>query len=322
MKVGFLGTAHIHTPGFLGHLKEVGIPVVAVYDHDEARAAMNAEKTGARVGSLTDVIHDPEVGALVICSETNRHEQLVGLAAPSGKPLFVEKPIGIDANSAAAMATAIEQGGGLFQTGYRMRGEAAVQTVRRELLAGAFGTVTRARVAVCHSGALGGWFDGEWRWMADRSQAGVGAFGDLGTHGLDLLLWLFGEVDRVTGALSMGTARYAGCDELGEATIVFQSGVIATLTASWDDVACPVRLEVAGTGGHAQLGSELVLWGADGKRREVELAPEVPAGFGAFTAALLGKSGELVSPRAAAYCDRVMEAIYLAAESRSWRELG
>ena len=30
--------------------------------------------------------------------------------------------------------------------------------------------------------------------MADPAQAGVGGFGDLGTHSLDILLWLMGDV--------------------------------------------------------------------------------------------------------------------------------
>jgi predicted dehydrogenase len=54
------------------------------------------------------------------------------------------------------------------------------------------GKITRARGSNCHSGSLGGWFDKEYRWMADPKIAGVGAFGDLGTHKLDIL-------DAVTG---------------------------------------------------------------------------------------------------------------------------
>ena len=47
--------------------------------------------------------------------------------------------------------------------------------------------------------------------------AGIGAFGDLGTHSLDLLLMLSGNVSRTTAAVSAGTARYPGCDEEAKA---------------------------------------------------------------------------------------------------------
>ena len=45
--------------------------------------------------------------------------------------------------------------------------------------------------------AINGVFRGDWAWMADPTQAGVGAFGDLGTHKLDLLLFLIGETARL-----------------------------------------------------------------------------------------------------------------------------
>ena len=98
-----------------------------------------------------------------------------------------------------------------------------------------------------------GLFDGEWRWMADVKQAGVGAFGDLGTHGLDVLLWLLGDVDAVTGTIDAGTARYPDCDEVGEAILRFRNGVIATLAGAWDDVANPVQFLISGTEAHASI---------------------------------------------------------------------
>ena len=53
--------------------------------------------------------------------------------------------------------------------------------------------------------------------MADVKQAGVGGFGDLGTHGLDILMWWMGDqpVEKTTASLAKGSARYPACDELG-----------------------------------------------------------------------------------------------------------
>ena len=44
----------------------------------------------------------------------------------------------------------------------------------------------------------------EWRWMADPKIAGVGAFGDLGTHKLDILMWLLGDIESVTADIKSG----------------------------------------------------------------------------------------------------------------------
>jgi predicted dehydrogenase len=128
----------------------------------------------------------------------------------------VEKPLGMGAADAYRMADAIEAAGVLFQTGYFMRGQPIHLFLREQLAAGSFGKVTRFRHTNCHQGSLKGWFDTEWRWMADTAQAGVGGFGDLGTHSLDILLWLMGHVDDATASIKVATGRYGDCDEYGE----------------------------------------------------------------------------------------------------------
>lgn len=223
------------------------------------------------------------------------------------------------------MARMLNEAGVIFSSGYFMRGEPIMQTLKRMVDEGAFGTITRVRASNCHSGALGGWFDGEWRWMADLRRAGVGAFGDLGTHGLDLLLWMFGDVEAVTAATSTGTGRYDDCDELGEGLLRFKSGAIGTITAGWDDVANPVRFLISGTEGHAVVfDNQLYLQSsgveeADGKTPWTQLDPAVAAGYDGFLARLSGDAGaSLVSPDEAAYRTRVFEALYEGANRGQW----
>ncbi len=170
-------------------------------------------------------------------------------AAAAKKHMFVEKPLGMAAADAYSMAEAVKQAGVLFQTGYFQRGLPFNQFLRAEIAAGHFGQVTRIRLTNCHAGSLKGWFDTEWRWMADPAQAGIGGFGDLGTHSLDLLLWMMGEVKDVTASIKVVTGRYGDCDETGEGIINFANGAIGTLAAGWVDVAHPVTHFVSGTQG-------------------------------------------------------------------------
>ena len=258
------------------------------------------------MASIAELAQDSGVDGYVICSETVHHLDLVKQLAGTGKPMFVEKPMGFNAEQSRAIRKLLEDHGIVFQTGYFSRGVPMFRTLKRKVDEGFFGDITRVRASCCHSGALGGWFDGEWRWMADRSQSGVGAFGDLGTHVLDLLMWMFGVVSSATAVLSPGTGRYDGCDEVGEALLKFSNGIVGTLAASWDDVADPVRMQVAGTQGHATLGSDLLLAGSDGKFEKAELLEQVPSGFGAFLDFLEGKTVDLVTParsRAKGYND-------------------
>ena len=327
--IALVGCAHIHTPGFIGQMnKNENVAVKYVYDHETARAEKRAGEITSGPTVVTDldqILSDADVSAIVVCTETNRHEAVVLPAAAAKKNLFVEKPLGFAARDAYSMAKAIEDAGVLYQTGYFMRGDANIQTIRAQVAAGAFGKITRVRGSNCHSGALGHWFDTDWRWMADPKIAGVGAFGDLGTHALDILLWLMGPVTTCTAQIDPGTNVYDGCDETGEGILRFASGMIGTVAAAWDDVANPLSYMVSGTEGHAAiLDGKLYLKsekieGADGKTPYASLSPAAPAGFAAFLDAITGKEGvELVTPAEAAYRSAVMEAMYVGAKSDTW----
>jgi predicted dehydrogenase len=324
--LAFLGCAHIHAPNFLKTVAgRDDVQVKTVWDHDAARGQRRADEVGARfIGDLRPILADPEIDAVVICSETDRHQELVLAAAEHRKAMFVEKPLGLGARDANAMADAIERAGVTFQTGYFRRGDPIHLFLKQHVDAGTFGRITRIRGSNCHAGALNGWFDTEWRWMADPKIAGCGAFGDLGTHALDIMIWLLGEVAECTATLSAGTARYGDCDETGEGVMRFKSGPIGTLAAAWDDLANPVSLLISGTDAHAAvINGELFLTskklpGADGKTAWRDLPPKQPAGLDAFLDAVTGKPATLVRAREAAYRSAVTEALYDGAARRAW----
>ncbi|MDQ3329000.1 MAG: Gfo/Idh/MocA family oxidoreductase [Chloroflexota bacterium] len=325
-----LGCAHIHTPGFIKRLQaRSDIQVKSVWDHDAARARLAAENLGASVVNEPDALwSDAEVGAVIICSETVRHSDLVLAGAAAKKHMFVEKPLGVDAAGAYEMADAIETAGVIFQTGYFMRGNPANRFVREQIAQGAFGTITRVRTAVGHSGSLGGMFDTDWRWMADTKQAGLGGFGDLGTHALDLLLWLMGDegrVESVTATIGRATSRYGDTDEYGEGQLRFANGAVGTLGAGWVDLANPFQLLVSGTRAHAHVIDGALYFksedveGADGAEPWTELPEAWPHAFELFLDAVTGVPDvPLVTPREAALRSAVMEAMYHGAEHGTW----
>jgi predicted dehydrogenase len=333
-QLAFVGVAHIHTPQFIKMVRErPGVGVKSVWDPNPARATPRAaELNAAVVTDPSQIWSDREVDAVVICSETHRHPDLVRAAAASGKHLFVEKPLGVTADESYAMADAITRAGVVFQTGYFRRSDPIHRFLKSEIGNGHFGRITRARASNCHSGALGGWFDAkpddpanDWRWMADPKQAGVGAFGDLGTHSLDILLWLLGDVDSVTASLDAGTNRYDGCDETGEALLRFKSGTLATLAAAWDDLANPASLVISGTEAHAAVLNDKLFYtckrvaGADGKSPWTDLPEALPHAFQLFLDAVAGDRGApLVTPAEAAYRSAVMHAIYDGAARHAW----
>ena len=335
--VALVGCAHIHTPGFVRRLQaRADIRTVAVWDREAGRAETCSGQLGAPAVENIDAIwEDDGIEGVIICSETDQHEALVLAAAAAGKHMFVEKPLGMGAPDAYLMADAIEQAGVLFQTGYFQRGIPAHQFLRELIGRGVFGQITRARFTSCHGGALRDIFTPQWLWMTDVKQAGVGAFGDLGTHALDLMLWMLGDVERVTAALQVVLEKYGpDCDETGEALFYFESGVIGSLAAAWVDAAGPITAEINGTEGHAYVRDRSDLFitsdnleGADGESAWTELPAEWPHALDLFLDALNERDPQrraavpLVGAREAAYRSAVMEAMYRAAADGSWVSL-
>lgn len=320
--IAFAGCAHSHTPSFVKMTTERAdeFKVVKVWDHDQARAKMNAEKLNAAVCETPEEIaNDPSIDAVIITSETNRHKELAALMANAGKHLFIEKPLGFAASDAKEMAQLIRSKGIIFQTGYFMRGIGAIRQIKKLADEGKFGTITRMRFSNCHTGSLGGWFDTDWRWMADPSIAGCGAFGDLGTHALDIIMWILGRPSKVTASIHTVTARYgAECDESGEALLEFPSGAIATLASGWVDHSNPMLCEISGTKAHAAIIFDKFYFSDNERkypenRQPLEEVPgNLPHAFQLFLDKVCGKDIEvpLVDVFEAADRNIVMEAAY------------
>ena len=142
-------------------------------------------------------------------------------------------------SDAERMARAIEDAGVHFQTGYFMRGMPAHQFLREQVRAGSFGSITRLRHSNFHAGALRNIFTPNYLWMTRLDESGIGGFGDLGTHSLDIMLWLLGDVEAVAATFASHTGHYNGLDETGEALLRFSSGVIGSLGAGWLDIETP-----------------------------------------------------------------------------------
>src|SRR5258708_21749328 len=134
-QLALVGCAHIHTPGFIKRLNNrTDVKVKYTWDYDLERAKKSAAALNTQaIDDVNKIWSDPEIDAVIICAETNRHEPLVLAGAKAHKHLFVEKPLGMGASDAYRMAQAIDQAGVLFSTGYFMRSEPIHQFLRQHV---------------------------------------------------------------------------------------------------------------------------------------------------------------------------------------------
>jgi len=322
ISLAIAGLAHPHLPTFVAAIgKRANMKIAAVWDEDNALAQKWATQTGARAAREPgEIWKDQQIEVAVICSPTAKHADLVISAANARKNLYVEKPLGVGAKDSSAMADAIEKAGIIFQTGYVFRSEGVHLFLRQQIKAGAFGTITRARCCNANAGILSGQFDpGQpFAWMMDE-KAGGGAFADGGTHALDLLMWLLGDVTSVSAMLGGATHKFKA-DEFGEALVQFKSGAIGSVAAGWVDVANPVTLQIAGTEGNAAIVRHQLFFksskvpGADGTKPWPDLPAALAQPIDLFLDALEGKkNAPLCTAREAASRCAVMEAIYRSA---------
>lgn len=325
--LALLGAAHMHTPMFLQMLSlREDVKIRSVWDHDSARAQKWAAQCEAKIAaSPTEALADPAVAGVLVLSETSLHAELAVAAAKAGKHVFVEKPLGVGANDARAIADAVEKAGVLFTTGYHLRSVPKYIFVKENVDAGNLGRIVRVHCSFCNDCLLQGEFDNESKWTVDPKWGSLGAFADTGTHALDVLMWLMGDVESVSAEIRSLTGRYPNCDETGQGMLRFKNGVTGTISAGWIEPENPVELLVAGTEGHAAIFNGRLhlrtkkVPGADGARPWGKLPPGPDHPVLQFASAVAGQKDQpLVKPREAAARVQVMQALYQAAKERKW----
>ncbi|MCO8304622.1 Gfo/Idh/MocA family protein, partial [Streptomyces sp. RKCA744] len=114
----------------------------------------------------------------------------------AGKHIWIEKPVGLTADDARAVAAAVAGAGVQGAVGFNYRNAPAVQTARAMIAAGEIGTVTHARIRLFSDYAAHP--EAALTWRYERARGGSGVLGDLASHGVDLARFLIGEIDALT----------------------------------------------------------------------------------------------------------------------------
>jgi predicted dehydrogenase len=241
--IGVGGIARTHMPGWA---ESPHTEVVAGSDVSEAFLMKWGTEHG--ITRLTtdaeELINDPSIDIIDICTPNNFHAPLAIAALKAGKHVLCEKPLAPNPALIKDMIKARDKSGKLLMTAQHFRFSGSAKAMKAELATGVLGDIYHAR-----------------SWMLRRAsaptrpgfilkdQATGGACIDIGVHILDLTLWFMGNPKpvSVTGVSRTELAHKKGAfsvwggsipaemnvEEFASAFVRFETGATLILEVSW-----------------------------------------------------------------------------------------
>lgn len=248
VRIGMLGSGFIGEFHTLGLRHVPNVRVVANHGAGAERRESFAARFGCRpLDSIEGLCADPEVDLVVISLPNQLHLDAVRAAARNGKAVACTKPLGRNADEAAAMVRLVEAAG-VFNA-YLENVVFTTETVRmREMIqSGAIGRPITFRAREGHSGPHAAHF-----WDTDLS--GGGALLDMASHGAEAARYLFGKDVPIRDVFAWGATLVHGEKTTGEDNAVmlvrFADDRVATMDVSWSSKGgLENRFEVYGDAG-------------------------------------------------------------------------
>src|SRR5512137_1146709 len=232
--------------------RESGARLKYVIDPDTEAAAALAALHGAQIATTGQVFADPKIGAVLICSYTDTHADLILAAAAAGKAIFCEKPVDLAIARARTCAEAVARAGITCMIGFQRRFDPTFAALKTRLAAGEIGTPEMLVVTSRDPGAP----------PIPYIKSSGGIFKDMLIHDFDIFRWILeDEADTVhanASCLVDPAIAAAGDVDSTAVTIRTKRGRLCQINTSrraaygYDQ-----RFEVLGSGGMLQAGNHV-----------------------------------------------------------------
>jgi myo-inositol 2-dehydrogenase/D-chiro-inositol 1-dehydrogenase len=224
-----------------------GATLVAIADSVAASAKTVQDAYGCDIRTVDAILASTDIDAVVICTPTDTHADLIERFTNTGKAVFCEKPVDLSLVRVKACLKVVQANQGTVMVGFNRRFDPDFMGVKAAIDAGSLGDVEMVTITSRDPGAP----------PADYITRSGGIFRDMTIHDFDMARWLLGEeVDSVLAAASVLTDKKIG--DLGDfdsVNVILRtaSGKQAVITNSrratygYDQ-----RIEVLGSRGMAQ----------------------------------------------------------------------
>lgn len=194
VKVAVIGTGSISDLHLKCYRNNPNAELVAVCDLNGERAKAKAENYGA-ARSYTDykeMLANPDIDAVSICTWNNTHVPLSIAALEAGKHVLVEKPLARTVEEALQAQQAVDATGKTLMVGFVRRYDPNIAMLRRFADSGEVGPFYFAKASFTRRlGNPGGWF-------ADVERSGGGPLIDIGVHAIDLVWYMMNKPKPVS----------------------------------------------------------------------------------------------------------------------------
>lgn len=237
-RVGIIGTSWWADAMYLPALRAIeGVDVVAALGRDAGRAQVFVDRW--EIGAAhtdPDEFFDTSMDAVLVVSANDSHHPLTLQAIERGLDVLCEKPLGLTVDEAREMHDAAVAASAVTLVPFTYRYMPVNQWLKRLIDGGYLGDPFHLGLRYFTGFAR----DGDYAWRFDRSAAGSGVIGDIGSHFLYLARWFLGEVVTISCHARSFVPRAERPDgmpyERGEdsavMTLGFESGAYATVQVS------------------------------------------------------------------------------------------
>ncbi len=242
---GFMGRMHTYAYQSLPFLYEppparIRKVVVCTAHEETARKAAGQGGYERGVTDFRQVIDDPRVHIVHVCTPNASHREACVAALQAGKHVYCDKPLARTvAEAEEIVAAATRAPNARHQMTFQNRFLPATLRAKELMAAGFVGRLFGYRAAYLHAGYVEA--DRPMSWRLDAQASGGGALFDLGSHIIDLMRHLAGDIVRVAATLKTfiperpdgrgGTARVE-VDDLALMQVELADGALGTIESS------------------------------------------------------------------------------------------
>jgi myo-inositol 2-dehydrogenase / D-chiro-inositol 1-dehydrogenase len=226
VRMGLIGAGRIgriHGGNIAAHPRA---RLAAVADALPAAAEALAAATGSHVRDLTSILEEPEIDAVVICTPTDLHADLIERAAKAGKAVFCEKPVDLDAKRIRQCLKVVAAAGRKLMIGFNRRFDPSFSALQERVREGEIGAVELVTILSRDPAPP----------PLDYLARSGGLFRDMMIHDLDMARFLLAEepveVHAVGACLVDPAIGRAGDVDTAAVLLKTVSGKIAQISCS------------------------------------------------------------------------------------------